>query len=49
MAVMPVDHAGEVLRTLGCVFEDILKTIRMGKAKKKGGGKKRKNVAKKNT
>lgn len=34
---------------LGCVFEDILKIIRMGKAKTKGGGKKRKNAAKKNT
>lgn len=49
MAVMLIDHAGEVLCTLGCVFEDILKIIRMGKAKNKGGGKKRKNAAKKNT
>lgn len=40
MAVMVIDHAGEVLCTLGCVFEHILKIIRMGKAKNKGGGKK---------
>lgn len=46
MAVMVIDHAGEVLCTLGCVFGDILKIIRMGTAKNKGGGKKRKMLPK---
>lgn len=48
MAVMVTDHAGEVLCTSGCVFEDILKITRMGKTKNKGGGKKEENAAKKN-
>lgn len=42
---MVIDHAGEVLCTQGCVFEDIVKLKRMGKAKSEGGGKKRKNNA----
>lgn len=46
MAVMVTDHAGEVLCTSGCVFEDILKITRMGKTKNKGGGKKRKMLPK---
>lgn len=39
---MVIDHAGEVLCTQGCVFEDIVKLKRMGKAKSKGGGKRNK-------
>lgn len=33
---------------LGCVFEDILNVIRMGKAKNKGGGKKEEKYCQKN-
>lgn len=42
---MVIDHAGEVLCTQECVFEDLVKLKGMGKAKYKGGGKQRKNDA----